>query len=100
MWTLALIVVVAVAAAAGGYAVGRRSQTRTRRVFLVGFLFGSVAGAPVRRRLMRRFLRWTEGRRFYTDAKSFGPQQLRALRQPTNTRTKLRLCAPDEPARL
>ncbi|AHC27897.1 MULTISPECIES: hypothetical protein [Mycobacteriaceae] len=53
MWTLALIVVVAAAAAAGGYAVGRRSQTRTRRVFLVGFLFGSVAGAPVRRRLMR-----------------------------------------------
>ncbi|TQK31276.1 hypothetical protein [Arthrobacter sp. SLBN-53] len=55
MWTLALIMVVAVAAAAGGYTVGRRSQTRTRRVFLVGFLCGSMAGAPVRRRLMRLF---------------------------------------------
>ncbi|MEH3132723.1 MAG: hypothetical protein PGN27_22435 [Mycolicibacterium neoaurum] len=53
MWTLALVVVVAVAAAAGGYAVGRRSRTRTRRVFAVGFLCGSVVGAPVRRRLMR-----------------------------------------------
>ncbi|MGU3650275.1 hypothetical protein [Mycolicibacterium sp. A43C] len=53
MWTLALIMVVAVAAAAGGYTVGRRSRTRTRRVFLVGFLCGSVAGAPLRRRLMR-----------------------------------------------
>ncbi|CDQ45949.1 hypothetical protein [Mycolicibacterium neoaurum] len=55
MWTLALIVVVAVAAATGGYTVGRRSQTRTRRVFLVGFVCGSVAGAPIRRRLMRLF---------------------------------------------
>ncbi|MGN7780190.1 hypothetical protein ACTJJE_11805 [Mycolicibacterium sp. 22603] len=55
MWTLALIVVVAVAAAAGGYAAGRRSRTRTRRVFVVGFLCGSVVGAPVGRRLMRLF---------------------------------------------
>lgn len=53
MGTLALIVLVAAAAAVGGYAVGRRSQTRTRRIFLVGFLCGSVAGGPVRRRLMR-----------------------------------------------
>ena len=53
MWTLALIVVVAVVAAAGGYTAGRRSRTRTRRVFVVGFLCGSVVGAPMRRRLMR-----------------------------------------------
>lgn len=56
MWTLALIVVVAVVAAAGGYTAGRRSRTRTRRVFVVGFLCGSVVGAPMRRRLMRLVL--------------------------------------------
>ncbi|SDF03758.1 hypothetical protein SAMN04488581_5241 [Mycolicibacterium neoaurum] len=56
MWTLALIVAVAVAAAVGGYTVGRRSRTRTRRVFVVGFLCGSVVGAPMRRRLMRLVL--------------------------------------------
>ena len=54
MWTLALIVAVAVAA--GGYTAGRRSRTRTRRVFVVGFLCGSVVGAPMRRRLMRLVL--------------------------------------------
>lgn len=57
---LAVVLVVAVAAAIGGYRLGRPNPRRDRRVFIAGFLCGSVAGTVLRgrhRRLAQRALR-------------------------------------------
>lgn len=54
MGTLALVAVVAVVAAAGGYAVGARSPRRGRRVFVAGFLCGSLTTVLMRHRRVRR----------------------------------------------
>jgi uncharacterized membrane protein YfcA len=51
--TFALVVGVAIVAAIGGYLVGRPSQRRSRRVFIAGFLCGSVAATMLRGRRRR-----------------------------------------------
>lgn len=56
MGTLALIVAVAVVAAAGGYLAGRRRRP-ARRVFVAGFLCGSVTGVALRHRRVRQTFR-------------------------------------------
>ncbi|CAM3446956.1 hypothetical protein MYFR107205_10995 [Mycolicibacterium frederiksbergense] len=53
MATFALVVGVALVAAIGGYLVGRPSPRRSRRVFIAGFLCGSVAGSVLRGRRRR-----------------------------------------------
>ncbi|MDZ7884700.1 MAG: hypothetical protein U5N53_18245 [Mycobacterium sp.] len=53
MATFALVLGVAVVAAIGGYLVGRPSRRRSRRVFIAGFLCGSVAGSVLRGRRRR-----------------------------------------------
>ncbi|OBI75656.1 hypothetical protein [Mycobacterium sp. E740] len=52
--SIALLLAVAIVAAAGGFAasaVMRRNKRRTRMVFLLGALFGFVAGLRGRKRL-------------------------------------------------
>lgn len=53
MGTLALVIGVAIAAAICGYRLGRPNPRHARRVFVAGFLCGSVAGTVLRGRRRR-----------------------------------------------
>ncbi|MCF6389071.1 hypothetical protein L2K20_19010 [Mycobacterium sp. MBM] len=60
MGTLALVIVVAAVAAWCGYRVGRPTPRPARRLFIAGFLCGTLAGTVLRgrhRRLAQRAMR-------------------------------------------